>query len=285
MNINELREELELNKEYIQEIKIYLKKGGTTKARDKQFYNGFLTVKDNPLLPLTAELQLINKSVESKTGETFEIKRGNFTFKPAVTFDESEPPAVYGKAFEEKDLIKLDSQEFIPNQIQVNRFELVLFGEKVLSLPFSGYVAEKTGNFCLKFNNYPIESYETAKAKDEARNTDYASKVLEYCFEPAKTGWSWEDLAAFAESQLEEYPDFEQFIKENFPFSGYEARKLKLKPAAQAIFDRVQARKNGVSQLNAQRARVVQGSLDLAKASLAKDRAMGTAVETEEIPF
>jgi hypothetical protein len=278
MNINELREELEINKEYLKEVKIYLAKADgffNTKGQlEKQYYTGFLTVKDNPLLPILAELRLIEKSGTNQEGKDYVLKAGSFSLRPTVSFDESEPARTYGNTFESKEVkfeqlkagVKADGYQPLPfqvNQININNFDLILFGEKVLSLSLNGFVNKKTGNFCLTFSDYSVESYEVAQAKDEINNTNYSAKVLEYCFEPAKTGWSWEDLAAFAEAQLEEYPDFEQFIKENFPSSGYESRKLKLNPAAQAILSKVQARKSGVSQLNAkQKAVATQGQID-----------------------
>ena len=290
MKIELLREELELNKDYLKEVKIYLAKADTAHniegQAERQFYTGFLTIKDNPLLPILAELRLIEKSGTNQEGKDYTIKAGNFSLRPTASFDESEPGKTYGNTFESKEIKQLREEAllkhleeesngneelfepapFVVNQIQINRFDLNLFGEKVLIMPFSGFVIEKTGNFCLTFTNYPIESYELARGKDMANKTDYAAKVLDYRFEPLKAGWSWEDLAAFAETQLAEYPKFEEFIKENFPSSGYEARKVKLKPAAQAILDKVQARKSGVSQLNAkQKASATQGQIDLAK--------------------
>jgi hypothetical protein len=288
MNIDQLREELELNKEYLKEVKIYLAKADgffNTKGQlEKQYYTGFLTVKDNPLLPILAELRLIEKSGTNQEGKDYVLKAGNFNLRPTASFDESEPGKTYGNTFESKETKQLREEAFLKhaedvengggnpefepapfavNQIQINRFDLNLFGEKVLILPFSGFVIEKTGNFCLTFTDYPIGSYELARGKDKANQTDYAAKILEYCLEPLKTGWSWEDLAAFAEAQLEEHPKFEEFIKENFPSSGYEARKLKLSLAAQAILNKVQARKSGVSQLNAkQKATATQGQID-----------------------
>ena len=60
-----------------------------------------------------------------------------------------------------------------------------------------------------------------------------------------------------------EYPEYPEFIEANFPASRYEARKAKLNPAAQAILNKVQARKSGVAQLNAkQKAAVTQGQID-----------------------
>lgn len=297
MNIELLREELELNRKYLEDVKIYLAKAdgffNTKGQQEKQHYTGFLTVKDNPLVPILATLQLIEKSGKTKEGEDYTIKAGNFNLKPTATFDESEPAKIYGNTFESKETKKLRQHvlsiplengkpvsgfEAVPfdiNQVNINNFDLVLFGEKVLSFPLSGFVIKKTGNFCLTFSDYSIESYEIAQAKDEANNTDYSTKVLEYSFEPLKAGWSWEDLAAFAETQLAEHPKFEEFIKENFSSSGYEARKLKLSLAAQIILNKVQARKSGVSQLNAKqkdyvvdsisKAAVTQGQIDLAK--------------------
>jgi hypothetical protein len=293
MNIKLVREDLKLNKKQLEKVKIYLGKKDKTEEAIEMF--GYFTISDFPLFSLKGQLQLVNKEgVAKKTQKEYKIKTGSFSVTPLVKFDESPVEPSYGNALESKELRAKREElkgteeekdlptEFKPNSVSLNEFELKLFGEKVLSFPCSGFINEQEAA-CLTFNSHAIECYESQLAYDKAKDKNYSEYILNLVLNPLVAGWEWEDLVVFAEEMSKDYPEYPEFIEANFPASRYEARKVKLNPAAQAIFDRVQARKSGVSQLNAkQKATATQGQLDLAKDNLTKAKAK---TETEEIPF
>ena len=92
---------------------------------------------------------------------------------------------------------------------------------------------------------------------------DKEPAVLKSKFEPAEAGWNWEDLTEFAKSLSDSFPEYQEFIKTNFPSSNFEKRLANINDKAQAILNKVQARKNGVAQLNTkQKATVAQRQID-----------------------
>lgn len=273
MNIQLVREDLKLNEKQLQKVKIYLAKKDKTEEALEMF--GYFTISDFPLFSLRGQVQLVNKEgVAKKTQKEYKIKAGFFSVTPLVKFDESPVEPSYGNALESKELrtqrekLKGTDEEkelpteFKPNSLSLNEFELNLFGEKVLSFPCSGFINEQEA-VCLTFNSHNIECYESQLAYDKAKDKNYSGYILGLALNPLVAGWEWEDLIVFAEEMSKEYPEYPEFIEANFSASRYKARKAKLNPAAQAILNKVQARKNGVAQLNAkQKATVAQGQID-----------------------
>jgi hypothetical protein len=296
MNINELREFAALNKEGLAGFKIYLAPTAITKNKEQEIYEGYISINDYPLYSVTGFKSLVKGIQTDKDGkpvlddftkEPREINIGDASLQFHSTIgdfqelnENGKPIRFYGKII--SNLSKEKQEPF--TSAKFKGFELKLLGDTVLKLDLGG-MANATGAIALKFDSYSLEAYESNKSFMKELGSDKDPAVLKSRFEPAEAGWNWEDLTEFAKSLADNFPEYQEFIKTNFPSSKIEKRLAKINEKAQSILDKVQARKSGVSQLNAkQKAQVTQGQIDLAKDNLVKAKAK-TAVETEEEPF
>lgn len=270
MNINELREELGLNKKNVEGVRVYLSKGGTDKEQTKQYYSGYIVIGGFPLHSIKAEKALKERAWTNKDGtpvideftnEQKISKTGDTVIELTTNIgDVEEDFKAYGEIIELK---KKDGSGNLTSA-KFKSFEIKLFGEILLKFDLKG-IANDKGSIPLGFDSYRMESYESDEAVIERNNGKHKPAVLKSVYEPMKQGWTWEDLAELAKSLMTEddVKKFKEFMKENFPSSNYEKRQIEVTPAAQAILDKVQARKSGVSQLNAkQKASATQGQID-----------------------
>jgi hypothetical protein len=294
MNINELREFAALNKEGLAGFKLYLAPAAITKNKEQEIYKGYISINDYPLYSVTGFKSLVKgiqtdkdgeDVIDTLTGKPREINIGDTSLQLDSTIgdfqelnENGKPIKFYGK------IISGLSKEAKPfTSAKFKGFELKLLGDTVLKLDMGG-MANATGAIALKFDSYSLEAYESSKAYMKELGLDKEPAVLKSRFEPAEAGWNWEDLTEFAKSLADNFPEYQEFIKTNFPSSNFEKRLANINEKAQSILDKVQARKSGVSQLNAKQKAATQGQLDLAKDNLTKAKAK-TAVETEEVPF
>ena len=277
MNIESLREFAALNKEGLAGFKIYLAPAAVTKNKEQEIYKGYISINDYPLYSITGFKSLIkgiqtDKEVEividTLSGKPKEINIGDASLQFDSTIgdfqelnENGKPVRFYGKIISN---VSKEKQEPFTSA-KFKGFELRVLGDTVLKLDMGG-MANATGAIALKFDSYSLEAYESSKAYMQELGSDKEPAVLKSKFEPAEAGWNWEDLTEFAKSLADSFPEYQEFIKTNFPSSNFEKRLANINDKAQAILNKVQARKNGVSQLNAkQKAAVAQGQIDLAK--------------------
>ena len=272
MNIESLREFAALNKEGLAGFKIYLAPVTVTKNKEQEIYKGYISINDYPLYSITGFKSLIKGIQTDKDGEPVidtlsgkpkEINIGDASLQFDSTIgdfqelnENGKPVRFYGKII--SNLSKEKQEPF--TSAKFKGFELRVLGDTVLKLDMGG-MANATGAVALKFDSYSLEGYELSKAYMEERGLEKEPAVLKSKFEPAEAGWSWEDLTEFAKSLSENFPEYQEFIKTNFPSSNIEKRLANINEKAQAILNKVQARKTGVAQLNAKQ-RVVQGQID-----------------------
>jgi hypothetical protein len=284
MNINELREFAALNEEGLARFKIYLAPVAVTKNEEQEIYKGYISINDFPLYSITGFKSLVQgiqtdkdgePVIDTLTGRPREINIGDASLQLDSTIggfqelnENGKPIRFYGKI---SSAVSKGKQELFTSA-KFKGFELRLLGDTVLKLDMGG-LANATGAIVLKFDSYSLEAYESSKAYIQELGSDKEPAVLKSKFEPAESGWSWEDLTEFAKSLADNFPEYPEFIKTNFPSSKVEKRLANINEKAQSILDKVQARKSGVSQL-----------LDLAKNNLVKSKA-GIVIPTEEIPF
>lgn len=274
MNINELREFAALNKEGLAGFKIYLAPVAVTKNKEQEIYRGYISINDYPLYSVTAFKSLVEGILTDKDGlpvvdilteKPKEINIGDASLQFDSTIgdfqelnENGKPIRFYGKII--SNLSKEKQEPF--TSAKFKGFELRVLGDTVLKLDMGG-MANATGAIALKFDSYSLEAYESSKAYMEELGSGKEPVVLKSKFEPAEAGWNWEDLTEFAKSLADSFPEYQEFIKTNFPSSNFEKRLANINDKAQAILNKVQARKSGVSQLNAkQKAAVTQGQID-----------------------
>lgn len=274
MNINELREFAALNKEGLAGFKIYLAPAAVTKNKEQEIYKGYISINDYPLYSITGFKSLVKSIQTDKEGEPVidtlsgkpkEINIGDASLQLDSTIgdfqelnENGKPVRFYGKII--SNLSKEKQEPF--TSAKFKGFELKVLGDTVLKLDMGG-MANATGAIALKFDSYSLEAYESSKAYMQELGSDKEPAVLKSKFEPAEAGWNWEDLTEFAKSLSDSFPEYQEFIKTNFPSSNFEKRLANINDKAQAILNKVQARKNGVAQLNArQKATVAQRQID-----------------------
>ena len=272
MNINELREFAELNKEGLAGFKVYLAPVAVTKNKEQEIYKGYISINDYPLYSVTGFKSLIEGILTDKDGlpvvdtltdKPKEIEIGDTSLQLDSTIgdfqelnENGKPLKFYGKII--SGLSKAKNEPY--TSAKFKGFELRILGDTVLKLDMGG-MANATGAVALKFDSYSLEGYELSKAYMEERGLEKEPAVLKSKFEPAEAGWSWEDLTEFAKSLSENFPEYQEFIKTNFPSSNIEKRLANINEKAQAILNKVQARKTGVAQLNSKQ-RITQGQID-----------------------
>lgn len=290
MNIDELREFAALNKEGLAGFKIYLAPAAVTKNKEQEIYKGYISINDYPLYSVTGFKSLIKGIQTDKdglpvlddlTGEPKEINIGDASLQFDSTIgdfqelnENGKPIRFYGKIvnrdegypkgkIEEEKKQKLTGREVKSfTTAKFKGFELRVLGDTVLKLDMGG-IANATGAIALKFDSYSLEAYESNKAYMQELGSDKEPAVLKSKFEPVEAGWNWEDLTEFAKSLSDSFPEYQEFIKTNFPSSNFEKRLANINDKAQAILNKVQTRKSGVAQLNArQKATVAQGQID-----------------------
>ena len=290
MNINELREFAALNKEGLAGFKIYLAPAAVTKNKEQEIYKGYVSINDYPLYSVTGFKSLIKGIQTDKEGEPVidtlsgkpkEINIGDASLQFDSTIgdfqelnENGKPVRFYGQIInriegypegktKEEKMQRLTGRELKAfTTAKFKGFELRVLGDTVLKLDMGG-IANATGAIALKFDSYSLEGYESAKAYMESIGSDKEPAVLKSKFEPAEAGWNWEDLTEFAKSLADNFPEYQEFIKTHFPSSNLQKRLANINDKAQAILNKVQARKSGVSQLNAkQKATVTQGQID-----------------------
>lgn len=264
MNIDELREYAELNKEGLAGFKIYLAPVGITKNQAQEVYKGYISLNDYPLYLVTAYKSLVDGIMTNKDGEPVidnltnepkEIKIGDTTLQLDSSIggfeeinDNGKPIKFYGEIT--GGLSKAKQEPF--TSAKFKGFELRILSDVVLRLDMEG-MANAAGAIALKFDSYSLEGYEASKAYLKGQGIDKEPAVLKSIFEPAIAGWNWEDLTDFAKSLSDNFPEYEEFIKINFPSSKREKRLLSINDKAQSILAKVEARKASVSKLNTAR--------------------------------
>lgn len=273
MNIESLREFAALNKEGLAGFKIYLAPVAVTKNKEQEIYKGYISINDYPLYSVTGFKSLVHGVQTDKDGEPVidtlsgkpkEINMGDASLQFDSTIgdfqelnENGKPVRFYGKFING---LSKEAKPFI--NAKFKGFELRVLGDTVLKLDVGG-IANATGAIALKFDSYSLEGYESSKAYMKELGSDKEPAVLKSKFEPAEAGWNWEDLTEFAKSLSDSFPEYQEFIKTNFPSSNFEKRLANINDKAQAILDKVQARKSGVAQLNAkQKATATQGQID-----------------------
>lgn len=274
MNINELREHAELNKEGLAGFKIYLAPVGITKNQEQEIYKGYISVNDYPLYLITAYKSLVDGIMTNKDGEPVidnltnepkEIKIGDTTLQLDSTIggfeelnDNGKPVKFYGTIV--SGLSKAKQEPF--TSAKFKGLELRILSDVVLKLDMEG-MANAAGAIALKFDSYSLEAYEASKTYLKEQGSDKEPAVLKSIFEPAVAGWNWEDLTEFAKSLSDNFPEYEEFVKTNFPSSNREKRLLNINDKAQAILAKVEARRANVSSLNTkQKAAATQKQID-----------------------
>lgn len=274
MNINELREFAELNKEGLAGFKLYLAPVAITKNKEQEIYKGYISINDYPLYSVTAfksltEGILTDKDglpvVDTLTDKPKKIEIGDTSLQLDSTIgdfqelnENGKPLKFYGKII--SGLSKAKNEPY--TSAKFKGFELRILGDTVLKLDMAG-MANATGAIALKFDSYSLEAYESSKAYMEELGSGKEPAVLKSKFEPAEAGWNWEDLTEFAKSLSDNFPEYQEFIKTNFPSSNFEKRLANINDKAQTILNKVQARKSGVAQLNAkQKVTATQGQID-----------------------
>ena len=204
------------NEDWLEDIKIYA--FSKNKKDDIRYYNGYLTFRDKPLLPITIKHQLETKIIKGKNGaEDFEIKENNISIESAIDeLDEFGQERTdytkhgYGKYFEG------DKDKIVSQAVTIQ-----LFGDDIFVLPMQGFVNEVPNegdqalNCCLKVDDYAVLS----------RDQNYEDPSFKYGpakwrFEP-QCGWDWDAFAEIAEALTGDgnFTEFPEFIKTKFPSS------------------------------------------------------------------
>lgn len=252
MNIDLLRAEYDLNKECIDKLRVYLSPTGVSKDGGQEFYKGYFCVAGYPLYTLSASKALLERAWKNKDGtlildEATGMPKMSEIGDLVVTFtsqigEVEEDVKNYGK-LEEKLIKNGEKAGQMFTSAKLNGFTVNLLGETLFKLDLQGRANDKN---CLSFSfdNYRLESYEHNEALLEERGSTHKPAVLKSIFEPAKSGWNWDDLIEFTKALLtpESEAEFKEFMKASFPSSTYEKVQVKLNPAAQAILDKVKSR-------------------------------------------